>query len=78
MNDILRVYVLEGLTYLKDVLCRFLLRVVVVRLGFEVFVELSVRAVFQNEVDLVVVIEEAVELHDVLVAQMALYLDLPA
>ena len=50
----------------------------VVRLGFEVFVELSVRAVFQNEVDFVVIVEEAVELHDVLVAQMALYLDLPA
>ena len=50
----------------------------VIRLGFEVFVELTVRAVFQNEVDLVVIIEEAVELHDILVAQMALYLDLPA
>ena len=46
-------------------------------LCFKVFVKLSVRTVFQNEVDLVVIVEEAIELHDVLVAQMALNLDLP-
>ena len=76
MNDVLRVDVLEGLADLKDVLSRLLLCVVFIRLSFEVFVELSIGAVFQDEVYLVVIIKEAIKLHDVLVAQMTLNLDL--
>ena len=60
MNDVLRVDVLEGLTDLKDVLSRLLLCVVFIRLSFEVFVELSIGAILQDEVYLVVIIEEAV------------------
>ena len=47
----------------------------VIKLSFEVFVKLSIRAVLQDEVDLVVIVEEAVKLHDVLVTQMTLNLD---
>ena len=50
----------------------------VIRLSFEVFVKLSIRTVLQDEVNLVVIVEEAVELYDVLVAQMTLYLDFTA
>ena len=75
MYDILRVDVFERLADLKDVLRRFFLCVMVIRLSFEVFVKLSIRTVLQDEINLVVIVEEAVELHDVLVAQMTLYLD---
>ena len=78
MYDILRVDVFERLTDLKDVLRRFFLCVMVIRLSFEVFVKLSIRTVLQDEVNLVVIVEEAVELYDVLVAQMTLYLDFTA
>ena len=78
MYDILRVDVFERLADLKDVLRRFFLCVMVIRLSFEVFVKLSIRTVLQDEINLVVIVEEAVELHDVLVAQMTLYLDFTA
>ena len=44
-------------------------------LSFEVFVKFSIRTVLQDEVDLVIIVEKAVKLYDVFVAQMALNLD---
>ena len=46
------------------------------RLRLEVLVELSSRAVLKNEVDFILVVKEAIELNDILVAQVTVDLDL--
>lgn len=74
VDNVLRVDVLESLDHLPDVVRCLLLRVALLRA--EVLVELPFWAVLEDEVDLVLVEEEAVELDDVGVAQMALDLDL--
>ena len=74
MDDVLLVDVLERLDHLPDVVRSFLLRVLL--LCFQVFVEFTLGAVLENQVDLIFVEEEAVELNNVRVSQMTLDLDL--
>lgn len=62
VDDILRVDIFERLDDLKNVIGRFFFRISL--LGSQVFVELSFRAVLEDEVDLVVIEEEAVKLDD--------------
>ena len=76
MNDALCMDVLQGLDDLIDIACCLFLGVVAAWLRLEVFVEFSLGTVLQNEIDLVLVIEEAVQLHDVGVLQVALNLNL--
>jgi len=76
MNDVLRVNVLQGLTYLENVAGRFLLRVMALRLRFQVLVQLALGAVLEDQIDLVIIEEESVELHHILVAQVAVNLHL--
>ena len=76
MDYFLRVDVFHGLDDLIDVACRLLLSIVTIRLRFELFVQLTLRTVLQDQVNLVVIIEESVELDNILVAQVAVDLDL--
>ena len=76
MNNVLRVDVLKGLNDLEDVACSDDFRVV--PLCLEVFVEFSLRTILQNQVDLVLIEEEPVQLHDMRVLQVTLDLDFPS
>ena len=76
MDDVLRVDVLERFAHLKDVVSCPLLVVAASWLALEVFVQFALRTVLQDQVDPIVVIEEAIQLHHVLMPQVALYLDL--
>lgn len=73
MNDVLRMYVLERLDDLADVIGSLPLGVSLP--GPQVFVELPLGAVLEDEVDFVVVEEETVKLHNVRMLQMTLDLN---
>ena len=75
VDYVLRVDVLQGLDHLPDVVC--CLDLGVAALCPQIFVELTLRAILQDQVNLVVIEEEAVELNNVRVAQVALDLNLP-
>ena len=76
MDDVLRVDILHSLADLVNVVSCLGLRVLSIRLSLQFFVKLTLRAVLQNQVDLVFVVEEAIELDYILVAKMAVDLDL--
>lgn len=75
MDYVLLVDVLQRLDHLTDVVGCLLFRVFL--LGPQSLVELTFRAVLEDQVDLVVVEEESIELDNVGVAKVTLDLDLP-
>lgn len=78
MDNVLRVNILERLADLVNVPCGFFLGVVLIGLFLQVLVELALRTVLQDHINLVIIVEEAIELHDVLVVQVAVNFDFPA
>ena len=70
-------HVFQGLQDLGDVIGCSRFVVAAFRLCFEVVEQFATRGEFENQVDLLVICEEPIHPEDVLVAQMALDLDLP-
>ena len=70
MDYILTVDVLEGVAHLKNIIGRQWLWVFTD--CFQGFVELTIVTVLQDQVDLLIIVEEAIELHNVLMSQVAL------
>jgi hypothetical protein len=70
MNDRLLMQILQCLAQLVDVVASYLLCVSSVWLSLQVFIQLSTRSIFKDEVDLLVVPEEAIHAQDVVVTKM--------
>ena len=67
MNDVLRVDILKSLADLKDVAGSSLFSVAASGLRVLVLIELSFRAILEDQVDLICIVEESVQLNDVFV-----------
>lgn len=76
VDHIARMDVLESLNDLIDVVRGLFFCVVTVGLSLHLPVELTLRAILEDKVNLLLVVEEAVKLEDVFVSQMALNFDL--
>ena len=77
MNDVFRVDVLQCLAHLKNVASWLLLRERQHDLALQVLVELALWTVLQDQIDLILVKEKAIKLHDIWMSQMALDLNFP-
>lgn len=75
MDNVLAVDVHQSLADLVDVTSSDWLRVVAARLIFQVLIELTTWTILKDQVNLFIVIKEAIKLHNVFVSQVALNLN---